>query len=245
MRLLCVLCALLFCPPSGAVTALGGVAPPYVLPQPPAQDFAIAVLQEASKRLGEPLQISIQPLVRTLTIGSTQARVLIVPPCRTPQREPLLQWVAPLVSEDFLLINRQGSTISQTKLDGLHVGVVRNSVGHELSKRLQGVVIEIADDEINNARKLAAGHIDVWLAAWNSARYAQRQAGLPLPMLQRGQVLLRCTTYLAASRDFPAASLAPWQRALEEIRSDGTMLQLAKRYDIITPTQLPPPALKH
>ncbi|AUH49444.1 ABC transporter substrate-binding protein [Chromobacterium sp. ATCC 53434] len=225
-----------------AATLLGGIAPPYVLSEPPAQGFAVAVMQEAARRLGEPLQISVQPLNRVLTIGSAQARALIVPPCRTPRREALLRWVAPLVDEEFLLIGPAAQPpVGSSPPGGLHIGVVRDSVGLELAKQLPGATIELAGDETLNARKLAAHHIDAWLAAWNSARYAQQQAGLPPDGLRRGQVMLRCTTYLAATRNIPEADLEPWRRAIDEMRRDGSLLKLARRYDLVTPGRQDPP----
>ncbi|WP_046167633.1 substrate-binding periplasmic protein [Chromobacterium vaccinii] len=236
MRALCGFLLCLAGPTAHAISLLGGIAPPYVLAAPPAQGFAVAVAQEAARRLGQPLQVSVQPLSRVLTIGSAQARALIVPPCRTPQREPLLRWVAPLVDEEFLLI---GQAAGKPPSGGGHIGVVRDSVGLELARRLPGATIELAGDETLNARKLAAGHIDAWLAAWNSARYAQQQAGLPPSGLRRGQVQLRCTTYLAATRNIPEAELAPWRLAIEAMRRDGTLRRLTQRYDIVTPTRLP------
>ena len=245
MRPQCLLALWLLSAAARAATLLGGIAPPYVLSDAPAQGFAIAVMQEAAQRLGQPLQIAVQPLNRVLTIGSAQARALIVPPCRTPQREPLLRWVAPLIDEEFLLIRLPSQSAGKPLSNGAHIGVVRDSVGLELARQLPGATIELAGDEVINARKLAAGHIDAWLAAWNSARYAQRQAGRPADGWQRGQVLLRCTTYLAATLNLPETDLAPWRRAIDAMRLDGSLQKLAKRYAIVTPTRLPPAETVH
>ena len=70
---------------------------PYVIraQQGAPSGMAIEVLEEAARRLGEPLEIELMPLARALSQASHRPDVLLLPPARNPQREPLFLWIAP------------------------------------------------------------------------------------------------------------------------------------------------------
>ena len=90
--------------------------------------------------------------------------------------------------------------------------------------------IELAHDEQLNAQKLARGRIQGWAASWNTARYQQQQNGLPLERLVRGEELARTHLYLAAAPDFPTALAARWQQVIAQMRQDGSLETLRRRW---------------
>ena len=74
--------------------------------------------------------------------------------------------------------------------------------------------------------------------AWNSARYNQQQAGLPLADLVRGDTLQRASLYLAASPRFPAAEATRWRKIIATMRDDGSLARIIKQYDYQAPDKL-------
>ena len=90
-------------------------------------------------------------------------------------------------------------------LPGLTVGVMRGSHSQSLIQPLTGVTRELVTEEVSNASKLARGRIQAWAVAWNTARYNQQRAGLPLPDLVRARPCSRAPSTWPPVPASPAA----------------------------------------
>ena len=241
VTLLLLLCPTLFTSlPARAVVVVAADIPPYVIrsQQGAPSGMAIEVLEEAARRLGETLEIELMPLARALSQTRHRPDVLLLPPARNPQRESQFLWIAPLLEEAFVLVshrNHHPAPLTVADLPGLTVGAMRGSHGQSLIPPLEGVTQELVSDEVNNASKLARGRIQGWAVAWNTARYNQQRAGLPLPDLVRGQTLQRSTLYLAASPRFSPSEAMRWRRVIQEMRQDGSLARILFQYDYQAP----------
>lgn len=135
---LLLLCALLFpAAQAKAVVVIAAEIPPYVIRsyQGAPSGMAIEVLEEAARRLKEPLTIELMPLARALSQTRHRQDVLLVPPVRSPQREPQFLWIAPLLDEAFVLVSHRHyhpAPITSKELPGLTIGVMRGSYGQSL-----------------------------------------------------------------------------------------------------------------
>ncbi|MGU5715060.1 substrate-binding periplasmic protein [Aeromonas taiwanensis] len=241
VTLLLLLCPTLFTSlPARAVVVVAADIPPYVIrsQQGAPSGMAIEVLEEAARRLGETLEIELMPLARALSQTRHRPDVLLLPPARNPQRESQFLWIAPLLEEAFVLVshrNHHPAPLTVADLPGLTVGAMRGSHGQSLIPLLEGVTQELVSEEVNNASKLARGRIQGWAVAWNTARYNQQRAGLPLPDLVRGQTLQRSTLYLAASPRFSPSEAMRWRRVIQEMRQDGSLARILFQYDYQAP----------
>ncbi|QXB54620.1 ABC transporter substrate-binding protein [Aeromonas sp. FDAARGOS 1415] len=241
VTLLLLLCPTLFTSlPARAVVVVAADIPPYVIrsQQGAPSGMAIEVLEEAARRLGETLEIELMPLARALSQTRHRPDVLLLPPARNPQRESQFLWIAPLLEEAFVLVshrNHHPAPLTVADLPGLTVGAMRGSHGQSLIPPLEGVTQELVSEEVNNASKLARGRIQGWAVAWNTARYNQQRAGLPLPDLVRGQTLQRSTLYLAASPRFSPSEAMRWRRVIQEMRQDGSLARILFQYDYQAP----------
>ncbi|WP_421281476.1 substrate-binding periplasmic protein [Aeromonas taiwanensis] len=241
VTLLLLLCPTLFTSlPARAVVVVAADIPPYVIrsQQGAPSGMAIEVLEEAARRLGETLEIELMPLARALSQTRHRPDVLLLPPARNPQRESQFLWIAPLLEEAFVLVshrNHHPAPLTVTDLPGLTVGAMRGSHGQSLIPLLEGVTQELVSEEVNNASKLARGRIQGWAVAWNTARYNQQRAGLPLPDLVRGQTLQRSTLYLAASPRFSPSEAMRWRMVIQEMRQDGSLARILFQYDYQAP----------
>lgn len=223
-----------------AVVVIAAEIPPYVIRshQGAPSGMAIEVLEEAARRLKEPLTIELMPLARALSQTQHRQDVLLVPPVRSPQREPLFLWIAPLLDEAFVLVTHrrhhpQPLTIGE--MPGLSIGVMRGSYGQSLLQPFTQIRQAEVAEEVHNASKLARGRIQGWAVAWNSARYNQLQAGLPLADLVRGETLKQASLYLAASPHFPAKEATRWRDTIAAMRDDGSLARIIKQYDYQAP----------
>ena len=96
LPLLC--CALLFPGPGAhAVVVLAADVPPYVIrsQQGAPSGMAIEVLEEAARRLQEPLEIELMPLARALSQTRHRPDVLLLPPARMPSASPCSSGLPP------------------------------------------------------------------------------------------------------------------------------------------------------
>ncbi|WP_337076335.1 substrate-binding periplasmic protein [Aeromonas dhakensis] len=239
--LLLLFCSLLFSAlPARAVVVIAAEIPPYVIRsnQGAPSGMVIEVLEEAARRLKEPLTIELMPLARALSQARYRRNVLLVPPVRSPQRDPQFLWIAPLMDEAFVLVSHRQyhpTPLTINALPGLTVGVMRGSFGQSLLRPYPQVKQALVAEEIHNADKLALGRIQGWAVAWNSARYNQQQAGLPLADLVRGDTLQRASLYLAASPRFPPAEATRWYQTIAAMRDDGSLARIIKQYDYQAP----------
>lgn len=241
VTLLLLLSPLIVCAFSArAVVVVAADIPPYVIraQQGAPSGMAIEVLEEAARRLGETLEIELMPLARALSQTRHRPDVLLLPPARNPQRESQFLWIAPLLEEAFVLVshrNHHPAPLTVADLPGLTVGVLRGSHGQSLLLSLAGVAQEQVGEEVGNASKLARGRIQAWAVAWNTARYNQQRAGLPLPDLVRGQTLQQSTLYLAASPRFSRSEALRWRQAIQGMREDGSLARILHQYDYQAP----------
>jgi len=239
--LLLLLCTALFAGAQAhAVVVLAAEIPPYVIRsnQGAPSGMAIEVLEEAARRLKEPLTVELMPLARALSQTRHRQDVLLLPPARTPQREPLFLWIAPLLDEAFVLVGHRQfhpAPLTVKTLPGLTIGVMRGSHGQNLLQPLGRVKQDLVTDEVSNASKLARNRIQGWAVAWNTARYNQQQAGLPLTDLVRGDTLQESTLYLAASPRFPPADALRWRTTILAMHDDGSLARILKQYDYQAP----------
>ncbi|MGY6039006.1 substrate-binding periplasmic protein [Aeromonas sp. AE23HZ002T15] len=223
-----------------AVTVIAAEVPPYVIrsQQGAPSGMAIEVLEEAARRLHEPLTIELMPLARALSQARHRPDTLLLPPVRSPQREQQFLWVAPLLEEAFVLASHRDhhpAPLTRRELPTLALGVMRGSYGQSLSQPLPKGREEAVTEEISNASKLAMGRIQGWAVAWNTARYTQQQAGLPLADLVRGETLQRTAIYLAAHPDFSPSEAARWRQAIDIMRQDGSLARILRQYDYQAP----------
>jgi polar amino acid transport system substrate-binding protein len=237
-RCYCFFLGLLFARSAAAVILIGAEVPPFVLSTAGGSGLAVEILQEAARRLNEPTAVQVMPFARALAVTKQGVDILVAPPGRVASRESSYQWVAPLVDEVFVLISSkqfQPKPLVRNQLESLTIGVMRNSVGEGLAAELVINSIEVVPMEVTNAKKLATGRIGAWVASWNTALHAQREAGLDVQNLVRGEVLMRTTLYVAASLKMSPQNVQRWRVVLEKMRKDGSIEAIEKKYNYQPP----------
>ncbi|MFQ2025287.1 substrate-binding periplasmic protein [Aeromonas veronii] len=244
MRALCLpffaLLLLLVNTGAQAIVLVAAELPPYVIrsQQGAPSGMAIEVMEEAARRLKEPLTIELMPLARALIEVTHRKDVLLIPPVRSSRREHLFYWVAPIIDEEFVIVSDRQfhpKALKSSDLKNLDVGVLRYSFGQHLLKQRIGIRGETVADEQLNAHKLHRGRIDAWVAAWNVILYAQQQDKRSSQQLVRGEVLMNTQLFLAAHKDFPFKQAQRWQAVIDEMRRDGSLTRIIRQYNYQVP----------
>ena len=222
---------------------IGGDVPPYSwMDGGHASGPALDIVQELSKRMGNGAEhIELYPWARTVLLGEHLHNTLIFPLSRTSPRESKFTWIVELMHDHYVLISKATSTANISSLGAtrsLRIGCLRGSPGEQLVAEANNVRADAADSEENNARKLAVGRIDVWLANRMLADHAWEKIGGKASELRYGPTLLDLHMYLAADKYFSAEEAEKWRRAFGEMRRDGTLLKILAKYGLHDDVQI-------
>ncbi|EKP0308926.1 transporter substrate-binding domain-containing protein [Aeromonas veronii] len=223
-----------------AIVLVAAEIPPYVIrsQQGAPSGMAIEIMEEAARRLKEPLTIEVMPLARAITQATHRKDVLLIPPVRSTQREQLYYWVAPLLEDDFVIVSNRRfhpAPLKVTDLSPLQVGTLRHSFGQYLLRQRVQLKSDTVATEALNAEKLYRGRIDAWVAAWNVILYNQRFGDLPTSQLVRGETLMRTQFYVAANKAFPLTEGRRWQAVIDEMHRDGSITRIIRQYNYQAP----------
>ncbi|WP_323897650.1 substrate-binding periplasmic protein [Aeromonas allosaccharophila] len=223
-----------------AIVLVAAELPPYVIRSSHGKPsgVAIEIMEEAARRLKEPLTIELMPLARALTQAIHRKDVLLIPPVRSTQREHLYYWVTPILDEEFVIVsdrNAHPTPLTLKDLPSLKVGTLRHSFGQYLLQQRLNLASQTVATEDLNALKLQRGRIDAWAAAWNVILYNQQTGGFSIDEIVKGESLMRTQLFIAASKDFPFTEGRRWQAVIDEMRHDGTLARIIRQYHYQAP----------
>ncbi|MCZ0750775.1 substrate-binding periplasmic protein [Aeromonas enteropelogenes] len=225
-----------------AIVLVAAELPPYVIraKQGNPSGMVIEIMEEAARRLGEPLTVELMPLARALTETNHRQDVLFVPPVRSARREHLYDWIAPLLEEDFVIVTDRRHhpvPLKVRELPALRVGTLRYSFGETLLRQRLNLASQTVATEVLNAHKLHRGRINAWVAAWNTILYNQQLGGYDEARLVRGETLMSTSLFVAANKAFPAEQKRRWQATLARMRADGSLARIIKQYHYQAPVR--------
>jgi polar amino acid transport system substrate-binding protein len=105
---------------------------------------------------------------------------------RTPEREPLFDWVGPLIAGGWAIYRRPGSTIRIESLEDLKGHTIAGKMGSASVDTLEnetGITVTRTSKDELAARMLFHGRADLWVSGVVDAPAATRAIGMPPPEL--------------------------------------------------------------
>lgn len=207
--------------------------------------FSSDLLDLIAKESDVTVHKQLLPWSRAYDMVGRQANTLIYSMARTPEREPLFQWVGPISSRRILLYKQSDrADISiKTLNDARHyrIGVARESAA---AKGLinQGFAVNGAQDVLgpgldlgahdeSNMKKFIAKRFDLLVSLDWAAAYNAKNAGLGADDLQAVWVLDESSSYwygLNIATDPEVARRL--NAALQKVKNDGRYLVLKQKY---------------
>ncbi len=148
----------------------------------------------------------------------------------TPEREPLFKWVGPLASTGWVLLAPPDSPLRLSSLDQARqyrVGAYKNdAVSQHLESKGFEPLNSLRDKE--NISKLMKGQIDLWATTDPVGLYLAKQEGVTglTTVLRFNDAQL----FLALNKDTPDEVVSRLQKALNEMREDGAIDAILRRY---------------
>ncbi|WPP01900.1 transporter substrate-binding domain-containing protein [Pseudomonas sp. HR96] len=188
------------------------------------------VVQAVLAEVGETAPIQVMPWARAYDMALHEENVLIYSITRSPEREPLFNWVGLIVSTHTCLYSSAARPVHLNSLEDARryqIGTVKDDVGEEyLTARhfTVGENLQSSSKYELNYDKLKGGRVDLWISDDRNAAYLARQAGdqpervlvQSLPLADLGEDLS-----LAFSLKTPQATVERYRAALEAIHRNG------------------------
>lgn len=245
----CLLAAVLACSTASAATLrlLTEDSPPNNFVQNgKLTGLSVEVAQEIMRRLGSTQPIELMPWARAYRIAtdSSSGSVALFMMGRTPEREPLFQWVGPLATSITAFYGRSGGAPQIASLADAralpNILVPREWFSYRMLAELGFTNLEPVDSPETMMRMVMKGRAPVFVISNGMLPPLANKVGAQESDFKQLFVLAKTQGHLAFSLATPPEMVRRWQQTLDEMKRDGTFLRLFKRW---YPT-LPPPGLR-
>ena len=207
---------------------------------------ATDLVQLTLERAGIAAQLGVYPWARAYDMALHAPNVLIYLLVRTPEREPLFQWVAevlPLQHHLYRLSDRPEVAVARLD-DARHyaIGVIRDDVRHRYLAQHGFTMLTVASRREDNFLRLLRRQVDLLAMTDVDAVESCRRFKPQCSGLTRVATIdaLTLGAYLAYSRGTPEELVARTRSAFESLRAEGTVQRLLARVDphvgVVQPT---------
>lgn len=192
------------------------------------------VITEVAKRVGHPTDIEMLPWARAYGLIQNKDGLILYSMTRTEAREELFKWVGPVAANKWVLFAKKGSEYTISSLaDAKNVRKIGTYKDDAAESYLQaegfGNLESVVNDE-QNVLKLMAGRIDLWIVGEFQGIHRAKMKGVDSDKLQKVLDVKDTQLYIAFSKETEDAVVAKWQKALDEMKADGTYDTIVKKY---------------
>jgi polar amino acid transport system substrate-binding protein len=208
--------------------------------------LSVEVAQEIMRRLGSTQPIELMPWARAYRIATdpSAGSVALFMMGRTPEREPLFQWVGPLATSITAFYGRSSGApqiLSLADARALpNILVPREWFSYRMLAELGFANLEPVDTPEMMMRMVMKGRAPVFVISNGMLPPLANKVGAQEGDFRPLYELSKTQGHLAFSLATPPEVVRSWQQALDEMKRDGTFLRIFKRW---YPT-LPPPGLR-
>lgn len=187
---------------------------------------AIDVCKEIMKKVGLKPTMQVIPWARGYKQAIEGPNTLLILGARSEEREKLFKWLGPIDRDAIILYAKKGSGYHFTSLDDAKkvpkIGCVRGTVEDQLLTKLGFKNLDLSDDQINAMKKLMLGRVNLLPIGLVSVKAISESAGYSIDDLEQTTVIQDTKYYYLVSKDVSDATLAILQKALDDLKADGT-----------------------
>ncbi len=196
--------------------------------------YGVEVVREIQKRVMNQSPIEIYPWARAYHVIRTRPGIVVFAMSRTKDREPLFQWVGPIVENDWVLVAKKSLQLKVSSLNDARaftsIGVVRD---YAWDKYLTGqgfTNLERVAEYHTNIKKAVRDRIQAFVSSNLSYEHELKAQSVNVDEFE---VVLRFNTvqmYIAHSKDNDRNLVLAWQKAFDDMKQDGTVEKLLKKW---------------
>lgn len=181
---------------------------------------------------GTSYEVAVMPWARAIALATTQAMHCVFATARTPEREKLFKWVAPIHIDRNILVARREANIEASGLEEARkyrVGTQRGDYTETLLQKLGFPQVDVGADFEITLNKLQLGRIDLMPMSESTFK------GLPENTFREVITLTRQQLGLACNKSVPDEVIAKLQARLDRLIADGTQQKIFDHYNLVSP----------
>jgi polar amino acid transport system substrate-binding protein len=223
------------CPARAGLTILTEEFPPYNYTINGKHTGATTVVvREILRRLGSKDTIKVLPWARAYKRLSMEPNVVLFTTARTKERESLFNWVGPLFCFRLGFYARKGSTLTIDSLDAAKkvgsIATYRDDFREQILKSLGFTNLENSNSPESNIRMLVSGRVDLWFFDNIGAPDVAQAAGINPQDIEEIYTYQQHYSYIAISKGTSPEIVHKWQKALDDMKEDGTFWWLTRKW---------------
>ncbi|MFN4238281.1 MAG: substrate-binding periplasmic protein [Vogesella sp.] len=230
--------------PAAALTILTEDWPPvsFANHKGQADGMAVAVVRLLQERLKDNTPIQVQPWARAYNSLLNEKDVMLFTVGRSAERERLMTLLGPILvsSTDVFALKQYADSVRKLPpgaMQQLPTAAYRGSI-FESTAKLKGFQVFATTDPAHSARMLVAGRVKLWVEGNVVVGNVLREQGLPPATVERVATLDKLSLYLAFSPNVPRDTILRWEKALTEIKQDGSFAAIHQHWFPLDPVPL-------
>jgi polar amino acid transport system substrate-binding protein len=205
-------------------------------PESPA-GVSVELVKTIMQRTGDTGSPQVEPFPRLLQDVRTGPRTVGFIVARTPEREPLMQWVGPILVSGVYLYKKAGSPVQIATLDDARhlggIGVTRGDADHTYLLKQGFTNLDISESQTADLRKVQLGRLAATPISELVFTRTVVAAGLDPGDFERTPVkLYDSRVFVVFSPDVPLRLVQSWAAELTAMKKSGEFATLLQRFEI-------------
>lgn len=196
--------------------------------------YATEIVQEIQKRLGTSESIQVVPWARGFQAAREEPDTMLFSTMRIEERESFFKWVGPLTIVKTSFYGKKGGAVKITNLSDAKlvqsIGVPRAFYSQQFLMDEGFKNLDVADNPSLMLKKFMEGRNPVFVSHEFTLPSLLAKEGVP-----EGEVVTLFTFmekghYLAFSQKTPDEVVKKWQKALDDMKKDGTFAKVFNKW---------------
>jgi len=202
--------------------------------------ISIQILNAMYKKMGmgKP-KVNLTSWSRGYSLSLKQKNGVIFSTTRTKGREKTFKWVGPICKTSVEIIGRKDKNIKIKNIKDLNkyrIGTVLKDIGEqyllENGVKKENLYPVSGTDAIElSFKKLEKNRIDLFSYEYIVARFEAKEKGFDFNNYEKLYTLIDGAVYFAFNKQTDDKIIQKWQKALDEIKADGTYKKIMEKYE--------------
>jgi polar amino acid transport system substrate-binding protein len=183
------------------------------------------IVRAIMDRTGMQAPIEIMPLDEGISLAENGSAIAIYSLNRTPEREPLFQWVGPISNYEQAFYAKKGSAITIDNLEdakeNVVISVYKGDAGAQFLASQGFENLKESMTDIDALNRLMDGTAQLWLGNKKGLEITCEKAGVnPDDLELLPVVVIQADLFIAFSEDVPESTINAWQDTLDALKTE-------------------------
>lgn len=202
--------------------------------------ISVEVLELIWKKLGadrKRSQVQVLPWARAIKMLESHSNMVLFGMGYTRERGEKFQWAGPYFTHELSLISRSDNPVLIRSMDDarqMTIGVVRMDIGHQFLEEhgFDPSALEFCDDVGQLHQKFIYQRFQLICYVPHAYFVYSESQGIPRSEFKNLFTLSVSRSGFGFSRQVPGTLVRQFQKALDELRDEGTLKSILKRYGV-------------